>query len=85
MKGEESREKVIEWIEDTLHDHEDLAIARISTDVLRKTVEVLKEQPKCDDCGYAYVEGFVHEHLICEKHPEFEISEDWFCADFWKE
>ena len=37
---------------------------------------------RCEDCEYSYTEGFVHPHLICEKHPEFEeVADDWFCAD----
>ena len=40
---------------------------------------------RCEDCGYSYTEGFVHERLICEKHPELgEVKGDWFCADCWK-
>lgn len=40
---------------------------------------------RCKDCEYSYVEGFVHERLLCEKHEELgELSEDWFCADGWK-
>ena len=40
---------------------------------------------RCKDCEYSYTEGFVHERLKCEKHPEFfDISDDWFCADCWK-
>ena len=37
------RENVIDWIETALHDHENLAIARISTDVLRAALALLKE------------------------------------------
>lgn len=48
---------------------------------LREPVELVK----CEDCEYSYTEGFVHPHLICEKHPEFEeVADDWFCADGWK-
>lgn len=37
---------------------------------------------RCKDCKYCYVEGFVNERNICEKHPEVENpSDDWFCAD----
>lgn len=43
------------------------------------------KQMRCEDCGYAFTEGFVHERLVCEKHQEIEISDDWYCADFWKE
>lgn len=48
-------------------------------------VEKPKELVRCDDCGYSFCEGFVHERLYCEKHPELgEIKGDWFCADCWK-
>lgn len=44
-----------------------------------------QELVRCKDCEYSYTEGFVHPHLICEKHPELEpIPDDWFCADGWK-
>lgn len=37
---------------------------------------------RCEDCKYSYTEGFVHPHLICEKHPELEsLTDNWFCAD----
>lgn len=40
---------------------------------------------RCKDCEYSYVEGFVHERLKCEKHPELEeLKDDWFCADCWQ-
>lgn len=44
-----------------------------------------KELIRCKDCEYSYTEGFVHERLVCEKHPELgDLSDDWFCADCWK-
>lgn len=51
--------------------------------------KLIEEAPnvivQCEDCEYSYTEGFVHPHLVCEKHPEFEsIQGDWFCADGWK-
>ena len=43
------------------------------------------ELVRCKDCEYSYCEGFVHERLMCEKHPELgELKEDWFCADCWQ-
>ena len=43
------------------------------------------ELVRCDDCGYSFCDGFIHERLYCEKHPELgEIKGDWFCADCWK-
>ena len=40
---------------------------------------------RCKSCEYSYTEGFVHERLVCEKHPELgDLSDDWFCADCWK-
>ena len=40
---------------------------------------------RCKDCEYSYTEGFVHERLMCEKHPELcDLKDDWFCADGWK-
>ena len=48
-------------------------------------LEKPEELVRCGDCQYSYVEGFVHERLYCEKHPELEeLKEDWFCADCWK-
>ena len=58
------------------------------TSVLFDSLTLLQAQPeivRCGDCEYSYVEGFVHERLLCEKHPELgELTEDWFCADCWK-
>ena len=40
---------------------------------------------RCKDCEYSYIEGFVNERLLCEKHPELGVlNNDWFCADGWK-
>lgn len=37
---------------------------------------------RCKDCKYLYAEGFVHQHLICEEHPELgTVADNWFCAD----
>lgn len=47
--------------------------------------ELIGNLIRCDDCEYSYTEGFVHPHLICEKHPELgSVADDWFCADGWK-
>lgn len=47
--------------------------------------EIKGELVRCKDCEYSYTEGFVHPHLICEKHPELgSVADDWFCADGWK-
>ena len=51
------------------------------------TEKVLDKQKivMCKDCEYSYTEGFVHERLMCEKHPELcDLKDDWFCADGWK-
>ena len=50
----------------------------------RQKLEQPKELIRCADCEYSYTVGFVHERLVCEKHPEIEITDDWFCADGWK-
>ena len=37
---------------------------------------------RCGECKHCYAEGFVHEHNVCEKHPELnDIPDGWFCAD----
>lgn len=37
------RNDVIDWLETALHDHEDLAVAWVSTDALRAALALLKE------------------------------------------
>lgn len=37
---------------------------------------------RCGECKHCYAEGFVHEHNVCEKHPELnDIPDGWYCAD----
>ena len=39
---------------------------------------------RCKDCEYSYAEGFgKNERLLCEKHPEIKIADDFYCADGW--
>lgn len=95
MIEQEKREKVIKGLE-CIRDWSQFAVnkgwlvAGASEKMVKyaeEALELLKAQEpkkKCADCGYAFTEGFVHERLVCEKHLEIEISDDWYCADFWE-
>ena len=63
-------------------------------DVLGKMVDwfvkMVDKQPtidavpvvRCGECKHCYAEGFVHEHNVCEKHPELnDIPDNWYCGD----
>lgn len=75
-----------EMAEELLKEQE-AEIAEISDEYLDLGNEIAKmpKAVRCEDCEYSYTEGFVHQHLFCEKHPELgEVADDWFCADGWK-
>ena len=61
-------------------------IAKVTTiDGERIEGELVGKLVRCGDCEYSYVEGFVHERLLCEKHQELgNLDENWFCADGWR-
>ncbi len=36
----------------------------------------------CEECKHSYTEGFLHPHLVCERHYEFgNVGLRWYCAD----
>ena len=57
----------------------DLIIANTIKSMIDKQPDALV---RCKDCKYCFVEGFVHEHNICDKHEWIQGQpDDWYCAD----
>jgi hypothetical protein len=85
MPDREKYIKVLSKTVKTVKEYNEDAPIKISLECVEDILELLKEQPqivRCKDCKYCFVEGFVHEHNICDKHEWIQGQpDDWYCAD----
>lgn len=60
------KQAVITYLDEVLHDHEDMAVARVGTDMLVDTIILLKAS--CGTCHWFY-----DDHCVC--------AASWHCTD----